>query len=235
MLFSCFKIRLSLFLSVFGVVLALLLKNILLAPVLGVGLYFIPLWCTRFTVHRYTRYINEELEVALSMVTTSYMRSNDILAAVTENTPHMGGAVKKVFADFSNNVRSVNPNIVSEIQNMKRKIDSHPFWSWCDLLILCQSDYTIKGALTPVVQKFSDLKAQQMENETNMMLPLKEAIFMIAIVVACVPLLYLINPDWYSYLINAFWGQTAMSLTAVVVLVTIDKAIRLSGPIEFNV
>jgi hypothetical protein len=218
-----------------GAACGLLMKNIPLAVVLGAGLYFLPLWCTQFYVFSYNKYLNEELEIALSQITTSYTRNNNLLKSVEENIPHINKPVKDVFITFVNNVKYVNSNIPSEIEKMKTQIDSKLFMQWCDNLILCQEDYTLRDTLIPTVDSFSDLRAQQAENETNMMLPLKEAITMILIVLLCIPLLYFINKEWFFNLIGTLPGQIILSVTMVIVFVTINKAIRLSKPIEYDV
>ncbi|MEG2020249.1 MAG: hypothetical protein RR087_00675 [Oscillospiraceae bacterium] len=228
-------LRFSVLIGSLGFALSLvLLKNIFLAPILGIGLYFIPLWCVRFRQYSFTRYINEELELALSMTTTSYIRSNDIISAIEENVSNFGGAVKTEFQSFLKRVKTVNPSVKEELETLKASLDCPLFQSWCDLVILCQDDYTLKGALPPIIRKFSDLKRQQLENETNMMLPMKEAVTMIAIVLFCIPLLYFLNSEWFYFLMHSVFGQISVAISFLCILTTINKAIRLSGPIEFS-
>jgi hypothetical protein len=50
-----------------------------------------------------------------------------------------------------------------------------------------------------------------------------------------IPLLRLANTDWYGNLVNTIWGQLSLVATAVVVLMALNKAIRLSKPIEYDV
>ena len=78
-------LNLSLLCGVAGAGAGLLLGNVLLAVALAVGLYFLPLWLTQFTLYRYQQFLSNELETALSLVTTSYTRNNDILASIEEN------------------------------------------------------------------------------------------------------------------------------------------------------
>lgn len=218
-----------------GALLGLLFRNPLLSIVLAVGCYYIPLWLTQFNLYRYNRFINEELETALSLVTTSYTRSNDVLAAVEENLGHINEPVRGVFAAFCNNVKYVDANAAAQIERMKGALDNKLFSQWCDSLILCQEDHTLRAALAPIVAKFSDQKAQQQENETKMMLPLQRAMTMVGLTVGFIPLLRLANAGWYANLVSTFLGQLALVATAVISLMTINKAIRLSKPIEYDV
>lgn len=177
----------SLIFSLCGLGFGLFLKNIFLAATLACGLYFIPLWITQFSLHSYKKAINEELEVALSLITTSYVRGNDILQSVTENIANINYPVNEAFASFVNSVNFVSTNINHEIDVLKSKIDNKLFHEWCDLLILCQNDHTLKFTLVPIVNKFSNLKAQQLENENNMLLPIKNTVKMIMIVIEQFP------------------------------------------------
>jgi hypothetical protein len=228
-------LRLALLTGAAGAAGGLLFRNPLLAVVLAVGCYYIPLWLTQFSLYRYNQYLNEELETALSLITTSYTRSNDILAAVEENLRHIHDPVRSVFAAFCSNLKYVDANAPAQIERMKGALDNKLFRQWCDSLILCQEDHTLRNTLPPIVNKFSDQKAQQQENETKMMLPLQRALWMIGLTLGFIPLLRLANTDWYGNLVNTVWGQLSLVATAVVVLMALNKAIRLSKPIEYDV
>ena len=93
----------------------------------------------------------------------------------------------------------------------------------------------MRDALIPIVSKFSDLRIQQEANATKMMLPLRRAVAMIVLTVSVIPMFYLLNRDWYVNLISTGFGQFALFITAVVVLVTINAAIKLCKPIQYNV
>jgi len=228
-------LRLSVAAAATGAAAGLFFRNPLLSVVLGVGLYFIPLWLTQFSLYRYNRFLNEELEVALSLVTTSYMRSSDILSAVEENLNNINSPVREVFLSFVNNLKYVDANAPAQIERMKGALDNKLFYKWCDCLILCQNDHTLKATLLPIVGNFSELKAQQLENETNMMRPLREAIFMISLTLGVIPLLRILNADWYFNLMGTFPGQVSLVVTAVAVLLSVNKAIRLSKPVEYDI
>lgn len=221
--------------SLLGVIIGLMLHNWMLSIVLAMGLYFLPMWLTRFQLYRYQQYLSEELETALSLITTSYMRSGDILGAVEENIPHIHEPLKTAFTVFSNNVRYVDSNIAAQIQKMKDSIDNSLFAQWCDVLILCQDNHQQMDALTPIVNKFSVLKEQQQANSTRMMLPLRQAISMIILVLSFCPIMAMVNHDWYYNLTHTFMGQFSLVLTAVTVLVTLNKAIMLCQPISYEV
>lgn len=228
-------LHLSIVAAAGGAILGGILRNPMLAIALAVGFYFIPLWVTRFALYRYDQYLNEELETALSLVTTSYTRSNDILAAVMENLGNINEPVKGVFTAFVNNLRYVDANAPAQLERMKTALDNPIWWQWCDTLILCQADHTLRNALIPIVGKFSDLRIQQEANATKMMLPLQRASIMIALTVFVIPMFYILNRDWYTNLVATGWGQISLFITAVIVLTTVNAAIKLCKPIQYNV
>lgn len=229
-------VRLSVLTGAVGAACALFMfTSPLLMVVLGLGCGLIPLWLTNLSVYSFTKVVNDELETALSMITTSYSRHSDILLAVKETLPHTNEPIKAVLTRFVNAVTLIDSNVESAILRMKADLDNTLFHQWCDVLILCQSDHTLKAGLQPIVNKLSKLKTQQNKNETKMMLPLQETIVMVCFAVSPVPLLLLLNHDWYSMLVHSVAGQVIMSMVAVIVFWSINKAIKLSKPIDYKI
>ena len=70
--------RVSILLFALGAVTSLLLNNPFLIPILGAGFAFAPVWYLRSTAAAYKKHLNEELETAISVITTSYLRSGDL-------------------------------------------------------------------------------------------------------------------------------------------------------------
>lgn len=213
----------------------LLFRSLLLMIVLGLGCALIPLWLTNLSVYSYTQTVNSELETMLSLVTTAYSRHNDIVKAIGEALPQANEPVKHVFERFIGTVNNISSDIESAIVQMKADLDNTLFHQWCDTLILCQSDHTLKAGLQPIVAKISELKKQQMENETLMLMPLRDIIFMVLITMGAVPLLYFLQPEWYGYLAYTFVGQLVMAVVCVIIFWSINKAIKLSKPIDYRI
>ena len=89
--------RLSLILFAVGAVLALLINNVYMVPILGIGFSLAPIWYLRSTAASYKKHLNEELETAISIITTSYLRTEDLIRAVKENLPYINEPVKANF------------------------------------------------------------------------------------------------------------------------------------------
>ena len=226
--------RLSLILFAVGAVLALLIGNVYMVPILGIGFSLIPIWFLRSTAASYKKHLNEELETAISIITTSYLRTEDLIRSVKENLPYINEPVKANFEAFVYEAELINANITSAINSLKMKIPNRVFHEWCGTLIQCQSDRSMKNTLPTINQKFSDVRVVQSELEAMMQGPRREAITMIFLVIANVPLLYFLNEDWFHTLIFTTPGKIALAICAAIILFALTQIMKLSKPIEYG-
>ena len=201
--------RLSLILFAVGAVLALLIGNVYMVPILGIGFSLIPIWYLRSTAASYKKHLNEELETAISIITTSYLRTEDLIRSVKENLPYINEPVKANFEAFVYEAELINANITSAINSLKMKIPNRVFHEWCGTLIQCQSDRSMQG-------------------------PRREAITMIFLVIANVPMLYFLNEDWFHTLIFTTPGKIALAICAAIILFALTQIMKLSKPIEYG-
>ena len=183
-----------------------------MVPHSGVSVFsLIPIWYLRSTAASYKKHLNEELETAISIITTSYLRTEDLIRSVKENLPYINEPVKANFEAFVYEAELINANITSAINSLKMKIPNRVFHEWCGTLIQCQSDRSMKNTLPTINQKFSDVRVVQSELEAMMQGPRREAITMIFLVIANVPLLYFLNEDWFHTLIFTTPGKIAQN------------------------
>ena len=191
--------RRSLLFFAIGASLAILMRNVFLVPVLAVGMMFLPFWYIRLTATHYKKNIAAELETALSIITTAYLRNEDILTAVEESIQYLNPPVRSVFAGFLTRVKLIDPDVDAALQAMKPKIDNEVFQEWCDAIAACQYDRSLKTTLTPIVSKLSDMRIVNAELEYLVFEPRKEFIIMALLVVGNMPLMYFLNKDWYQH------------------------------------
>ncbi len=76
----------SLLLFAIGAACAIMMSNFFLVPVMAVGLMFIPFWYVKLTAGHFKKDVASELETALSIITTAYLRSEDFLTAVRKTS-----------------------------------------------------------------------------------------------------------------------------------------------------
>ena len=224
----------SLLLFSSGAAIAIMMGNWFLVPVLAVGLMFIPFWYVKLTESHFKRDIANELETALSIITTGYLRSENIVTAIEENVDYLNQPVLSIFKGFLYQIKMVNPDIVGGLQDMKIKIDNPVFKEWIDAIILCQNDRSLKSTLTPITSKLSDMRIVNGELENMVTAPRQEFITMVALVVGNIPLLYFLNKDWYHTLMDTPVGQLVLAICGVAIFVSTAFVIKLTQPIEYR-
>jgi Flp pilus assembly protein TadB len=225
---------LSLLLFSIGASISIIINNFFLLPVMAIGFMFIPFWYVRLTQTHFKKAISAELETALSIITTAYLRNEDIVTAVEENIDYLNPPVLSVFKEFISRVRLINPDITASLQDMKQKIDNAVFHEWCDALIACQFDRSLKTTLTPIVSKLSDMRVVNGELENMVFEPRKEFITMEILVLGNIPLLYFLNKSWYHTLMHTIMGQIVLALCFTAIFISTAFVIKLTQPIEYR-
>ena len=225
---------LSLLLFSIGASISIIINNFFLLPVMAIGFMFIPFWYVRLTQTHFKKAISAELETALSIITTAYLRNEDIVTAVEENIDYLNPPVLSVFKEFISRVRLINPDITASLQDMKQKIDNAVFHEWCDALIACQFDRSLKTTLTPIVSKLSDMRVVNGELENMVFEPRKEFITMEILVLGNIPLLYFLNKSWYHTLMHTIMGQIVLALCFTAIFISTAFVIKLAQPIEYR-
>ncbi len=117
----------SLALLAVGAVVAILIDNVFLIPVLSVALAMIPFIYVRNTLSYYKKHMQDELETTLSIITTSYNRSEDIVSAVEENLAYINPPLNECFSASIGDAVSVSTNTKLALRNLKRKVDNEIF------------------------------------------------------------------------------------------------------------
>ncbi len=217
-----------------AIVIAAGLNNVFILPPLAVGLALIPAWSVKIMEAQFIRNINDELETALSCITASYMRTDNLILAVEENLNILNPPVSQAFMTFYNENKLINSNVNYGITKLKNSFESTIFNEWCDAMIQCQSDRNLKATLYPIVQKFTDIKRVQAELDTSMMIPLQSFIIMTVTLLLMIPIMASMQPGWFDILTDTTIGKLLLSLTVVIVIFGINKAINLSKPVEYK-
>lgn len=224
----------SLLLFTAGAAAAAVIGNFFLVPVAAAGLMFVPFWYIKLTASHFRKDVSAELETALSIITTAYLRSEDILTSVEENLEYLNPPVKNVFLDFVSRIRLIDPDLEEALEDLKGKIANDVFEEWVDALKACLYDRSLKTTLTPIVAKLSDMRIVNAELEYLVFEPRKEFITMAVLVVGNIPLLYFLNRSWYDTLMHTIPGQIMLSITGIVIFVSAAHVVRLTKPIEYR-
>jgi len=224
----------SLLLFAIGAAIAIVMGNFFLAPVMAAGFMMLPFWYVQLTASHFKKAIVAELETALSIVTTAYLRSENILTAVEENLRYLNPPVHQVFKDFILRVKLIDPDVLEAIKVLRTKIDNEVFREWCDALCDCQHDRSLKVTLTPIVSKLSDMRIVNGELEYLVFEPRKEFIIMVIFVIGNIPLMYLLNKSWYDTLMHTPLGQIILAISAALIFISTACVLKLTKPIEYR-
>ncbi len=217
-----------------GLLASLLIDNIYLMPALSVAFALIPFFYTTSTLSYYEKHTKEELETTLSIITTSYVRSDDILTAVRENLQYIRPPLNDVFRSFLGEATAVSSNTKQALHNLKDKVDDEIFVEWCETLIQCQDDRTLKDTLQPIVAKLTDVRLINSELKTMLSAARSEYLVMVGLVVGNIPLLYLLNKEWYHTLMFTGPGKLVLGICGLVILVTALFMMKFTKPISYK-
>ena len=224
----------SLLLFAAGAAGAAMIGNFFLVPVAAAGFMFVPFWYIKLTASHFKKDVSAELETALSIITTAYLRSEDSLTSVEENLEYLNPPVKNVFQDFVSRIRLIDSDLESALEDLKGKIANDVFEEWVDALKACLYDRSLKTTLTPIVAKLSDMRIVNAELEYLVFEPRKEYITMVLLVVGNIPLLYFLNQSWYDTLMHTIPGQIMLSITGIIIFVSAAYVVKLTKPIEYR-
>lgn len=220
--------------AIAGTVIASLFNNVYMIPPLAVGMMFVPVWYVKLTASHFKKDVSEELETALSIITTAYIRNEDIVTAVEENVSYLNSPIKEVFTDFLVQLKLIDSDVNKAILSLKEKIDNDVFCEWCDALILCQQDRSLKSTLSPIVAKLSDIRVVNSELDLMLAEPRKEFVIMAMLVLANIPIMYFLNKDWYNVLMHTAIGKIVLAVDITAIFVCTAFVIKLTRPIEFR-
>ena len=224
----------SVVLMILGCIIAVMIDNAFLIPVFAVAFAIIPFAYAKRTVSFYDNHIKEELETALSIITTSYVRTDDIVTAVRENVQYLKPPVKEIFAGFVAENMMISSDVKQSIRHLKEKVSNSIFDEWCDTLIACQDDRTLKDTLMPTVAKLTDVRIVNNEIKGMLSAARTEYFMMAAMVVGNIPLLYFLNQDWYAALMDTTLGKIVLAVCGFAIVITAVLMFRYTKQVEYK-
>jgi Flp pilus assembly protein TadB len=217
-----------------GCVIAAMINNIIFVPVFAVISFTLPYGYAKGLAAVYNKQISEELETALSVITTAYMANEDIIFAVENSVEHIRQPVQQVFKEFLAKTKLINSNVRLAISQMKNSINNEVFHEWCENLIECQDNITLKHTLQPITSRLADIRVVNVELSTMLMNPRREFLIMMLMTIGNFPMLLLLNRDWGIVLFNTMVGQIVLGITAIVCIITTILCFKFTQPIEFR-
>ena len=224
----------SLMLMIAGCIAAVMINNFFMIPVFALAFASLPFLFARNTISAYDKHIREEMETALSVVTTSYIRTDDIVTSVKENLTNLKPPIRDIFAGFVGDAMMVSSDTKAALRNLRDRIDNDIFAEWCDTLIACQDDRTLNDTLLPIVSKLTDVRIVNNELKTMLDAVRNEYLTMVALVVGNIPLIYALNKDWFNSLMFSTPGKIVLAVCGMTILITAMFMMKFTKPIEYR-
>lgn len=225
-------ISVALLFSGFGI--GIICNNPFLALVLAGGLAVIPFWLVKLSENNYQNHLNDELETALSVITTSYIRNNNISKAIEENMHHINPPVQDVFERFLVETKYISSSIPDALLRLSTRINNVIFEEWCLELIACQDNRNLKYTLPDIVGKFGNVRMINGTMGVDIYEPLRELLITSGILLCFPIMIYFLNADWFSILVNTWVGKLTLSCQILVVFIGINAGIRITKPITYE-
>lgn len=203
-------------------------------PRTGRRLMLMPFWYVKLTAGGFKKDVAAELETALSVITTAYLRTENFQQAVEENVRYLHHPVQEVFQRFLTRIKHIDPDMDAALHDLKYAIDNEVWQEWCEAVSACQTDRSLKSTLTPIVSKLSDMRVVNGELENLVYGPRKEFVTMAILVLINIPLVRFINTDWYHTLVDTIPGQMVIAVCIAAVFVSFAFVVKLTQPIEYR-
>lgn len=217
-----------------GALFGLLFSNAILSGVMALICPCIPYQWLLIKKVNYNRFLYMQIESSLGIITNSYNQSDDLAMAVQMNLPRIEEPLHHILSDFVNDIR-VGTNAIMAIEKMNSRVDNSQWHKWCELLIQCQTDRTMKVLLPPMIAQLSAIRGIQAETDTIMQNIWQEHIIISLLVVGAVPAVRLLNYEWFLMLTQTVVGKIIVCLAYVVVLIATIAVVRINKPISMEV
>lgn len=208
--------------------------NPYLAIPLSVSVLVAPFIYVKFNTGRLEKKISEELETALSIITNSYIRNENIILSVEENINYINEPVKSVFQSFLTECNYINPDVKSNLAVLRGKLSEPVFTEYCNALIQCQNDITLKTTLYGTVKKLSNIRIVTARLDGLIYTPVKEFFMMVMIYLINLPAFYLLNKEWYKIITDTTVGHIMVATSVGIIVIAALRVIRLAKPITYR-
>lgn len=216
-----------------GGTLAVLIDNLFLIPSFAITCAAIPFLIARNTIRQYHNHTDVELETALSIISNTYLRNENIQIAVSENLSYLKHPVSGMFRAFLGDATIVNTQFA--LRKLREKSQNEVFHEWVDAVIQCQDDKTMKDILLPIVDKLGDIRQVNNELTTIVQNAKAEYYAMAGLLIAILPILFFMQRDLFEVLIYTTGGKAILGVNGMAIIITAFLLARFTRPIKYRI
>jgi hypothetical protein len=226
--------RLSVLLAVLGAAVGILTLNPSLALVLMFAGLLIPQFIVQMSAARFHKESREELFTALSLVTSSYERTGNLMWAVEENVAHIHPPVDAVFSEFLRQCSVVDPSVSRALIHVRGMMDNDIWREWCDAMQLCIQNPAQKNILRAIVEKSGRQNRVQNELDSLLPRPVQQMLLVMGMALINIPIVCYMFSDFATILFRTLQGKCGLAVMAAAVLFAVYKAIHAARPVEYR-
>lgn len=223
--------RLSVLLAVLGAGAGVLLLNPLLAAVLAFGGFFAPQFTAQMTAFHYRKESREELFTALSIVTSSYERTGNLLWSVEENIDHIHPPVDAAFGELLRQCRMVDPSVPRALRIVRGVLNNEIWREWCDDMLLCVENPSERSMLRGVVEKCGRQNSAQNELDALLPRPFQQMLMVMGMSLINIPVVCFLFGDFKTILFQTVQGKFGLAVVAAAVLFSVYRGVHASRPV----
>ena len=230
-------ITLSVILSVASSVVVIVIGYAPLVPATFILFASLPLLYAQSLIKNYQKHVENEIKTAMGIITSSYIRCEDIIQATKENIDNIKYPVHEYFESFIIESETVSTDTKRALKNLKYKIDDAIFREWIDALVDCQSDRSLKVTLEPIVRKYTDMITVNAELETVLAGPKIQYFSMVALTIAIIPILYFVSSDdnnWFDTLMFTPAGKIILGISALFIVISYYFVSKATKPVKYK-
>ena len=216
-----------------GGTVAVLIDNLFLIPSFAIAFAAIPFIIARNTIRQYHNHTDVELETALSIISNTYLRNENIQIAVSENLTYLKHPVSGMFRAFLGDASIVNTKFA--LRKLREKSQNEVFHEWCDAVIQCQDDKTMKDILLPIVDKLAEIRQVNNELTTIVQNARAEYYAMAGLLIGILPILFFMQKDLFDVLIYTTGGKAILGVNGMAIIITAFLLTRFTRPIKYRI
>ena len=215
-----------------GALIGFAIQSIIAVAILGLMGFMIPIWNLKLYSNRHKKYLAVQLENATSMISMSYIRSNNFILAVEENLDQINPLIRPNFQKFVDETK-INASVKNCVRNLRDSINDALFHEWCEVVLKTLDNSEMKEALLPICTKYTNVKIVQDEIDEGTHAAIVEYVIMMLFVVCMYPLVWFLNKDWFAYY-GTFPGKIVIAWSLIVLFFCIIRLITLLTPVDYE-
>ena len=226
--------RLSVILVIPGAAVGIVTVNPLLALVLAFAGLLIPQFVVQMSAARFHKESREEMFTALSLVTSSYERTENLVSSVEENIAHIHPPVDAVFTEFLRQCQIVDPSVPHALSHVRGLLDNQIWCEWCDAMQLCIANPAQRSILRGIVEKSG--RQNRIQNELDSLLPrpMQQMLLVMGMALINIPIVCFLFSDFAGILFHTVQGKCGLAVMAAAVLFAVYKAVHAARPVEYR-